>query len=78
MSEYRRKKASLLEAVFVAQDTWRHLTKPQRRALLGEKPVHPKVKARLHEMRLLRADGKPTAWGQTVLRFTCTMRKESA
>lgn len=75
---YVRRKASLIEAVLVSQETWRQLTKPQRAALLGQRPVHPRVQSALREKRLMRRDGKPTAWGRTVLRFTTTLRQEEA
>lgn len=65
-SRYVKRKVPLIVVVLVAHDVWRGLTKPQRAALLGRKPVHPRTGAVLRDKHLLRKDGRPTAWGNRV------------
>lgn len=77
MSAKGYRKASLIAAVFIAQDEWRNLTKPQRAALVEPKGANPRVLDRLRDRHLIRKDGKPTAYGLQVLRFTRLMRGES-
>ena len=77
MSAKGYRKASLIAAVFIAQDEWRRLTRPQRAALVEPKGANPRVLDRLRERQLIRKDGNRTVWGDQVMRFTRLMREES-
>jgi hypothetical protein len=75
MSAKGYRKTSMLVAVFTAQREWSNLTKPQQAALVDPKSARPVVLDRLRARHLIRKDGKPTVWGQQVLRFTSLMRE---
>ncbi len=73
MSPYVRRKATLLVVIITALNTWAELTKAQKRDLLAAPTtMHPHVRERLYTMRLIRKDGRRSAWGNRVVKYATT------
>ena len=60
------------QAILLAHDTWRAMTKAQRRLLLSGEGL-ARVRARLVEAQLIEADGTITGWGRFVIECSASL-----